>query len=179
MNVIVGSGGVGSRDGYLYALSSQEPATHDTYLVRWKVAAAKRGDLSHLEWWLGEPAGWAEQTSMAQRPVPIFTGGQTELTVHEDRLTRQLFEIQVDGGGGAGIGRRTAPAITGPWSPLETFYTPPESSRPGILVQQAKAHPELHGGDLILTYTPTHSDFATIVTDTTLFYPRFVKGTLR
>ena len=179
MNVIVGSGGVGSKDGYLYALSAQEPTTHDTYLVRWKVASAKNGDLSRPEWWLGAESGWAEQRNMTHPPVPIFTGGQTELTVHEDRLTGQLFEIQTDGIGGAGIARRTSPTVTGPWSQPETFYNPPESTRPDILIQQAKAHPELHGADLVLTYIPSHRDFATIVTDTTLYYPRFVKGTLR
>jgi hypothetical protein len=42
---------------------------------------------------------------------------------------------------------RTAPDVTGPWPSPVTVYTPPESSRSGVLVYAAKGHPELTGAD--------------------------------
>ncbi|MEO6323168.1 MAG: hypothetical protein ABIT01_20770, partial [Thermoanaerobaculia bacterium] len=65
----------------------------------------------------------------------------------------------------------------GPWSPPLLVFRPPESDRAGAFVYAAKAHPELDaGGDaLAVTYVANAFDFATLVNDVTLYYPRFVK----
>jgi hypothetical protein len=84
-------------------------------------------------------------------------------------------QIQTVGFGGTTIGMRTAPDITGPWPLPATVYTPPESNRGGVLVYAAKGHPELAGADLVATYATNDSDFATLASDLTLYFPRFVR----
>jgi hypothetical protein len=54
-------------------------------------------------------------------------------------------------------------------------FHPPESDRPGAFVYAGKAHPELAGGDLAVTYAANSFDFAQLVADPSLYYPRFAK----
>jgi len=72
---------------------------------------------------------------------------------------------------------RAAPALTGPWSAPQMVYRPPEYYRPNMMIYAAKAHPELTGGDLILTYATNTFKFAEQLTDSLIYYPRFVRLT--
>ena len=72
------------------------------------------------------------------------------------------------------IGVRTATAAIGPWSPACAAFTPPESGEPDVLVYAAKAHPELAGGSLVITYA-TNGTLAQVATSPSLYYPRFVR----
>ncbi|MFP5210562.1 MAG: hypothetical protein ACLGRW_14865, partial [Acidobacteriota bacterium] len=58
----------------------------------------------------------------------------------------------------------------------EMLYRPPESNAPQAFVYGAKAHPELHGADLIVTYTANGSD-QRLATDMSIYFPRFVRVT--
>ena len=69
---------------------------------------------------------------------------------------------------------RAAPSLTGPWSALQLVYQPPEKSKPGVIIYAAKAHPEITGADLILTYN-TNAPEQIIIHDTTIYYPRLVR----
>lgn len=51
----------------------------------------------------------------------------------------------------------------------------PESAASGVLVYAGKGHPELQGAQLVTTYASNSTSFATLVTDTSLYYPRFVR----
>jgi hypothetical protein len=51
---------------------------------------------------------------------------------------------------------------------------PPEKSKPNVIIYAAKAHPELSGADLIITYN-TNAPTETIIADTTIYYPRLVR----
>jgi Domain of unknown function (DUF4185) len=170
---IVGSGAVLPVDDRLVAFSPDDSAHHDVYVAGWPLAAAARGDLSAITYWTGrawEPAGATGAT-----PAVVMTGAQSELSVHRDPSSGQYVLVQTVGFGSTTIGMRTAPAVTGPWSQPVTVYTPPESSRSGVLVYAAKAHPELRGADLVLTYASNHTDLGTVVRDPTLYFPRFVR----
>ena len=59
----------------------------------------------------------------------------------------------------------TAPAI---------IYHPPESDAPNAFVYAGKSHPELSGGDLVLTYAANGSN-QRLATDMSIYFPRFVK----
>ncbi len=43
------------------------------------------------------------------------------------------------------------------------------------LVYAAKSHPELTGAEYVVTYASNSTDFATLVNDLSLYFPRFVK----
>jgi hypothetical protein len=53
-------------------------------------------------------------------------------------------------------------------------YEPEEKALPNIMIYAAKAHPEIVGADLIITYN-TNGPFEMIVADTGIYYPRLVK----
>jgi hypothetical protein len=160
------------RDGYLYAFGVDDE-THAAYLVRWPAAAVASGDLRAPAWWT--PSGWAAHDALAVLPPPLFRDGAPELSVQPDRRGAGWLEVQTTGFGAATLDVRRAPELTGPWSPLATVHTPPESARAGVLVYEGKGHPELVGAQLVATYASNASDFATLVTDATLYYPRFVR----
>lgn len=167
--VAVGAGGVMVDGAWVYAYSPVEPGDHDVYLVRWTAVAADAGDLSTPEWWDG--AGWSGAA------VPVFTGGQTEFTVHRDARRGDYVAVQTVGFGAAEVAVRTAPAPEGPWSSPANVFHPPESDRPDALVYAGKAHPELLGADEVVTYVSNNFDFATLVDDSSFYFPRFVRLT--
>ncbi len=171
---MIGVGGVMSDAHFFYAYSPREPGNHDVFLVRWPKAQAALGDLSKPEWWTS--SGWTAQASLAREPKVVFPNGQTEFTVSPN-AHGGFSEIQSSGFGATDIALRTSSAPEGPWSATTAVYTPPESSRPGALVYAGKAHPELQGADMVLTYVANHSDFATVQNDMSLYYPRFVRVT--
>ena len=74
---------------------------------------------------------------------------------------------------------RTAPTLSGTWSSPRVVYHPPEEQCPGVLTYAAKAHPELSspglGSAVAVTYATNNLDFGTLVRDTSLYFPRFVK----
>ncbi len=172
--IVVGSGGVLTEGGYLYAFSPWEgPGDHPVYLARWALSDAAAGDLLHPEWWCGN-AAWLPDSSLAAPPAPLFDNAQTEFSVHHDSASGDYLQFQSLGFGPAVLGMRRAPALVGPWSAVDTTYWPPELRRPHILIYAAKAHPELQGADLILTYA-TNLPFALQRLDSTVYYPRFVR----
>lgn len=172
--ILVGSAGVLVFEEFVYAFSVGEP-DHRATLARWPIKDAAQGDLSSPQWWSGSASGWVAQSRLPGSPAPVFEGAQTEFTVHKDARLGKFVEVQTDGFGGANVSMRTADRLEGPWSSLSKVYRPPEADRRDVFVYQAKAHPQLAGADLVLTYSTNGADFGKTVNDTTLYFPRFVK----
>ncbi|MDI1448484.1 hypothetical protein [Polyangium sp. 6x1] len=160
--VIVGSASVLAEDGHLYAFGSRESGGHDIHLTRFPLPASGAIDFTKPE-----PLGLA------------FEDGQTELTVHHDHARDLWIEVQTEGFGASDLALRTADDLRGPFSDLEAFYHPPESDREDTIVYAGKGHPELEGADLVATYASNSLDFPTLLADTSLYFPRFVRVTLR
>jgi hypothetical protein len=160
------------EDGYLvvFGAGDQSPAVH---VIRWPTSSVAAGDLSAPEWWT--PSGWVAQSSLRAPPQALFANGATELRVQPDPRGSGWLEVQTVGFGAATLELRCAPGFAGPWGALNGFYTPPESSRAGVLVYAGKTHPELTGAPLVATYATNTLSIATLVNDTSLYYPRFVK----
>ena len=58
------------------------------------------------------------------------------------------------------------------------LYRPSEFYQPDIMIYAAKAHPELFGADLLLTYaTNSFRLFQEHMRDTLIYYPRFLRLT--
>jgi hypothetical protein len=162
------------EDGFLYvfAPSRREDPARPVGIARWRVEDARAGDLRRGEWWRGAEEGW-KPFSCGARPAPLFYGGQTEFSVHRDR--GRFLCVQTVGFGAARIAARTAPALTGPWSAPVEFYTPPEGPGKDNLVYAAKAHPELGGEGLAVSYMVNTLDRDALLTDESLYFPKFLK----
>ncbi|PKK82582.1 MAG: hypothetical protein CVT49_12925 [candidate division Zixibacteria bacterium HGW-Zixibacteria-1] len=159
---------------YLYMFGVKEPGDHTMYLARWHVDSVVTGSTSAIQWWTGQKSTWVLNSELASEPLMVFPEGATELSVVIDTLTDQYLAIQTVGFGPADIMMRTALAITGPWSDLRLVYEPPEKVMPGIMIYAAKAHPEIVGADIIITYN-TNAPIEMIISDTTIYYPRFLR----
>jgi len=163
------------RDELLYLFAFDEPK-HDVYLARLPATIAASGDLSQLEWWCGEMGhNWRKQDELRQAPASIIKSGSTELSVHFDPLAKRFVEVQSRGFGASTIAKRSSAELTGPWSSLEDIYTPPESKQREPFVYAGKAHPELTGDDLIVTYAANGSE-KRLTEDMSIYFPRFVRA---
>ena len=176
LGIIVGSSSVLKSGEYVYAFGSRETVkSHPIYVARWKQQDLQKKDLFSMQWWCGQGSGWLPQTDLKAKPIPVFDNGQTELTIHYDNDTQKYLSVQTDGFGPAVIALRTATEFNGHWSGLQVIYKPPEYEKEDICIYAGKAHPQLEGADLILTYATNSFVFAKLVSDTTIYYPRFVK----
>jgi hypothetical protein len=174
-NVMLSEGAVLVDGGYLYAFACADPGNHDMFLVRWPVDTVKQGKLDDPEWATGTGA-WTAQSKMSAPPMRVFAGGHTEMSVFFDSARSRYVQVQATGFPGD-LMLRTAPALTGPWSEARAIYHPPEADCTDVITYAGKAHPELQaGGKLALTYASNHvNDFAAVVNDQNLYFPRFVR----
>ena len=160
---------------FLYGYFTDNPQEQCVYLVRWAIKDIVAGDFSHCDWWSPADRTWHSGAGLRRKPPPVMTGAQSEFTVHREAGTTQYTVVQSVGFGATSIGVRQSAHPEGPW-PIPSFlYLPEESRRPGGFVYAAKAHPHLRGADLVLSYASNCFDFGTLVRDTTLYFPRFLK----
>ena len=124
---------------------------------------------------LGDWTTTAATSSLSAAPAPLFADGSTELSVQPDPRGAGWIEVQTVGFGAATLDLRSAEGLSGPWGSLAAIYSPPESRRSGVLVYAGKGHPELYGAQLVATYASNSSRFATLVSENSLYYPRFVR----
>jgi len=170
------SGPILRASDFIYAFSYQDPGFNIS-LVRWPVADVENEDFSRPEWWNGK-AGWVLQKDLGQAPAKLAGDGQAEFTVSYQPDLKQFLMIQVDGAGRADIAFRRADALTGPWTPLQAFYRPTEYQIPDIMIYAAKAHPELRGSQLVLTYATNKFKLQEVLATPDLYYPRFLKASV-
>jgi hypothetical protein len=175
LGVQTGCAAVYRSGGHIYAFGSEDPVkSHPIYAVRWKEGDVRQGELMHPEWWGGEVFGWVAEASGTAR-YPIFEDGQSDLTIHFDEVSQRFVCVQTDAFGPADIMMRAAPALTGPWSSSKLVYRPGEYHKPGITTYSAKAHPELTGADLVVTYATNTFAILEQFRDSTSYYPHFVR----
>ena len=177
LGVIIGYAAVLRLGEHVYAFGSMDPIkSHPVYVVRWPAAEVQRGNLMRPEWWAGERHGWVPDSSGLPR-WPVFENGQPELTIHFDETAARFLAVQTQGFGPADVTIRAAATLTGPWSAARMLYRPPEYYRPNVMIYAAKAHPQLTGADLVLTYATNTFRFSEHLTDSLIYYPRFVRLT--
>jgi hypothetical protein len=166
------------KDGpYVYAFGDEEPGDHSVYVARFDATALDGGDASNVEFFVN--GAWAPASATV--PDTIFPSTTpllnppTELSVQK-RPDGSWLAVHSTGFGATNVALRTAPAPQGPWTvPCEAF-TPPESGRSNVIVYAAKAHPELAGVSLVVTYATNSTDLATLASDMSLYFPRFVRS---
>lgn len=169
---IAGSAAVLRDDNYLYTYGTVEPATHEVYILRWNLVQAYKGHLSNPQWWIN--GKWAERKSKFPIPEPLFIG-TTEYSVHYDSLLKKFIQVQSFGFGEAKIGLRMADQLTGPWTEPYIFYTPVYSDIKKPLMYSAKAHPELAGDWLYITYNINSADMEELLENQTIYFPKIIR----
>jgi hypothetical protein len=175
---LIVSGSVIQVGEHVLAFSVKEPE-HSIHLVRWPLARVMDEDLSRPQWWAGEERGWVIQQELLEPPHSLFSEGHTEFTIHYEPALNQFLEIQTVGFGQADLGYRRADSLTGTWTPIERFYRPEEYPLPDILIYAGKAHPQLVGADLVLTYATNIVGYGQLVARDDLYYPRFLRASLK
>ena len=161
---------------YVYAFGDEEPGDHSVYVARFDASVLDAGDASSPLFWT--KGAWTPPGASA--PDAIFPSGSalenppTEFSVQKS--ADGFLAVHSVGFGSTRIAVRTAPAPEGPWSAACDAFTPPESSRSGVLVYAAKGHAELTGGSLVATYATNATDLGTLASDMSLYFPRFVRS---
>jgi hypothetical protein len=169
--VIVGSSAVLKDSSYVYAFGVKEPGTHETYLLRFENDKLENGDLSGMEWWVGN--AWTANVYKEPKQAALFSG-QTEFSVHFDKEPGIFIQIQTYGFGVSSIGYRLANQLQGPWSEPVIFYTP-KLNHEKDFNYTANAHPELESNEIMITYNINNFDFGQLVNDESIYFPRIVK----
>lgn len=139
----------------------------EIYAYGWK------GRQGYLARWSDSPQWFSNGTwtTDASKATVVLPDAATEFTVHFDERLGKWCHIQLNGS----ISLRTAEKPEGPWSEPTTIFVPEEQDRPGVMVYAAKAHPQLTGADLVLTYASIGPGADETIRDDTVYYPRFVR----
>ena len=166
--VMVGSAVIQQGD-YIYVYCESEGVPlHDIFLARWRAADFAAARFDGMEWWNG--GGW----STRENRRPVMHEVSSELSVQANPRGG-FVEVNSQGWGASDIVMRTAPKLEGPWSHAKKIYHPPEGDRPRVLTYAGKAHPELRGADLIVTYGINGSDEVDVNGNSALYFPRFAR----
>jgi len=177
LGIGVGFAGVLQLGEHVYAFGSQNPVkSHPVFAARWPIEQVHSGSLLEPEWWAGERLGWVPNSSAAPR-WPLFENGASELTIHLDENTQRYLVVHTKGFGQAVVTMRASPTLTGPWSAPHILYQPPEHHQPNVMVYAGKAHPQLSGADLVVTYATNTGKFSEHLTNPLSYYPHFVRLT--
>jgi hypothetical protein len=171
-------GAVNADADHVFALTEREsPNDHAGMLVRWLKTDLLAGNIDQPEWWTA--SGWVAQSQLSGDPMVVMPNAGPEMSLHFDAKLNKWIHVRSDGFGATTIVVSYADQPQGPWSVPKTVFRPPESDQPNAFVYAAKAHPELNaGGELAVTYaTNTMAGFDVLVSDTSLYFPRFVRFT--
>ena len=173
--VIVGSSAVLQNESYIYAFGVKEPATHETYLLRFEERALINGALSNIEWWINNE--WIANVPEEPGASSLFIG-QTEFSVHYNPELQKYIQIQTYGIGKASIGYRLADQLKGPWSDPEIFFTPALNDDKEF-VYTANAHPELKSAGLMVTYNINNEDIGRLISNEDIYFPKVIEVSWR
>lgn len=172
-DVILGTAGL-AVDDFLYVYGNKGTA-HDYVLARFAVADAQRGDLAHAAFFSN--GTWRAVDTLGGSPEAIFADGAPESSVHFEPHAQAFVMVQSQGFGATTLALRTAPAPEGPWSEAVSFCRPPESFEEGAFVYAGKAHPEIAGGGLAVSYVPSRFDDDPRPTPPEYYFPHFLRVT--
>lgn len=181
-DAVVGSAVV--RDGDYVVALAPDSETHAGHLARFRSADLLAGVVA-LEWWAGDAVGWVAPSDLTGTPAAVIPDAGSEAGLRYDDALSSWIHVASRGFGKTTVAVRTAPSLTGPWTASQDAFTPPESMGPKPFVYAAKLHAELTTGEpseQVVTYATNSFTFADLLTAegmTSLYWPRFVRLTVR
>ena len=170
--LIVGSAAVLKDNHFLYSYGAVEPATHEVYLLRWKLEDACAGNIATPQWWID--GKWMERKAKNPIPKPLFIGG-TEFSVHYDASLKKYIQVQSFGFGEGTLGIRMSDSLQGKWTEPLMVYKPTYSGIKKPFMYSAKSHPEISSNGFYVTYNVNSFDFGELLGNQKIYYPRFIK----
>ena len=164
-------------NGYVYIFGTREPRGADKRMI---LGRAPEPDLDDFAaWQFRTRDGWSTNADDA---ADLCGNVASDYSVSWLPGLKQYVLICTENGLSKKILARTANDPWGPWSPAMTVYRCPEPewSRT-IFCYAAKAHPMLSSApdELIVTYAANSFDFAELLEDARIYWPRFVRIKIR
>ncbi|HUR53603.1 MAG TPA: DUF4185 domain-containing protein [Gemmataceae bacterium] len=160
---------------YGYAETPGKPFASRTLLTA-RVPAGKLADF----------AAWRFLADGEWKPDAKDATGQgsaigTEFSVSFVPALKQYALVYSENGLSQRILGRFAASPGGPWSAPVLLHTCPEmKADKKVFTYAAKAHPHLSGeSELVVSYVVNSFDLAPVINDATLYWPRFVRVTLK
>jgi hypothetical protein len=144
-------------------LVARAPINHLSDFSEWRFYANGK--------WVTDPADSAGKTN----------GLATEFSVTYLPSLKQYVLVYTENGLSERIVGRFSEKPEGPWSDPVLLYSCPEMKQSKkVFTYAAKAHPQLaSGNELIISYVVNAFDFASVINDPDLYWPRFVKVELK
>jgi len=163
LSILLGEATVLQLDGYVYAFGPEYrpeervSTARQLYAARWPEAKVYAGNLGEPEWWGGEKLGWLPDARQVQRS-PLFEYWDQHVSIHFDPVSRRFLAVHARRGESMDVVMRAAPTLVGPWSEPRLIHRPAENLVAGtdeffVGPYDARAHPELTGADLVLSYS--------------------------
>jgi uncharacterized protein DUF4185 len=157
---------------YIYGTDEDQPSNLQRYLT---VARVPTNRVSEFSAWRYYADGhWVADYRQSTR---IVDGMATEFSVSFLPKLGQYVLVYTDGGLSPKIQCRTSRTPRGNWSAPFTIYQSPEMSRDTRLFSYAaKAHSSQGTDDsLMISYVVNSRDVGQVISDATLYWPRFVR----
>lgn len=136
---------------------------------------------------IGRPDAWrflsgGKWAGASATPDALCEGMASEYSVSYLPALGRYVAVYTTGGILGRIAVRTAPKPEGPWAEAVEVYECPDAKwHENTFSYAAKAHPELATSpdELIVTYATNSTRFADLIEDARLYWPRFVRVTLK
>lgn len=171
-----------AADGFVYVYGIDEKAKAGLGAKRLVVARVPAGRLADFDAWRFLCEGkWVTAAAGLAAPDHPAAALATEFSVSYLAAFQKYVLVSTESGLSDRIVARFADAPEGPWTKPELLYTCPEmKADKKLFTYSAKAHPHLSGdGELVVSYCVNSFDFARIVNDATLYWPKFVRVPLK
>jgi hypothetical protein len=162
-----------ATNGFVYVFGTHDRKGAGRTMI---LARAPEEDLGNFtSWKFYDGEGWSTN---AEAAMGICHGIASEYSVTWSPALRRFVLICTENGLSEKIVARTATEPWGPWSSATVVYRCPEVDwGERVFCYSAKAHPMLTAApdELIVTYAANSFDFAQVVKDARLYWPRFVR----
>jgi hypothetical protein len=145
-------------------------------MVLARVPADKLADFAAWRFYAG-----GEWKAGAKELTGLAAGLAAEYSVSYVPTLNKYAAVYTELGLSDRIVGRFADAPEGPWSEPVLLYRCPEMKRDKrVFTYAAKAHPHLSGeGELVVSYCANSFDLGPVINDATLYWPTFVRVTLK
>lgn len=174
-SVYWGISSVTGKDGYVYQMGTARGSRkHGTLLARCPFEELIKGEVKNWEYYFNNESGegWKKDST---KLTPLFEDSTYEMSIHF--IKEKKAWLIVYGLRKSQIGIRTAPSLTGPWSPFVEIYDPPDPGWHADYFSYApKGHPELQTdqNELLLTYITNSMKIEDLFEDQRIYYPKFL-----